>query len=93
MVTNIVRGRSVLARAHGDEARVCRLIRLAGKSAYITDNEGFNRLEDGEYAAKSTLFPIADLFEYDQTVRNGDTPDWSRLTPLSAVLVAGGGND
>jgi len=88
-----MRGSRVLARAWQEEARIVRIIDFAGDNAVITDDEGFARLSEGEYAAKRTLFPMADLFVYDQTVDTGSIPDWSRLTPLTALLVAGDGHE
>jgi hypothetical protein len=85
-----MRGDRVLARAFGNEARIVRVLQIDGDTAIITDDEGLNRLNSGEYAAKMTLFPLADLFVYDETVDTGQRPDWSRLTPLTTLLAAGG---
>ena len=83
-----MRGVRVLVRAFGDEARICRVVEKRGESVYLTDEEGFSCIERGENTEKMTIFRLDDLYEYVQTVKSGDRPDWGHLTPFRSCLTA-----
>ena len=82
----------ILARSFGNVSRTFWLVSVSGKTAYITDDKGFNEIQDTGWTDSKTAFLIDNIFVYDETVKHGSRPDWSRLTPLRASLAAGGGD-
>src|SRR5215472_5169604 len=60
IVEATMRGDRVLAKSYGGEARIVRVIAINPETAVITDEEGFTRLEKGEYLVNKTTFLIND---------------------------------
>ena len=79
-------GERVLARAFGDEARLCRLVSVKVNIEYITDDKGFIEIQSVGGTDLMTAFPIDDIFVYDETVDFVSHPDWRCLVPLRIAL-------
>ena len=57
-------GELIIARAFGDEARICRLIRICTSTVYITYNKGLYQCHISEDSANVVIFQIYDVYLY-----------------------------
>jgi hypothetical protein len=85
-----MQGIQVLVRGFRDLARVCRVVTLHDSTVQLTDEQGFNEIQQWGCTERIVTFRLSDVFAYDKTVKNEDCPDWSRLTPVTEILVATG---
>jgi len=85
-----MRGTHVITRTYGDKPAILRVWILGQRSAYLTDDRHFQMMESGISAQVAIGFPIADVYEYDETIaahiiagKALRQDEWDKLTPIS----------
>ena len=67
-----MRGSVVVVRAFDGQRLVRRVWDVKGKTVYVCDDQGFERLVAGDPEAMPIGFPAADVFEHDDSWQDGD---------------------
>ena len=82
-----MRGNQVIVRAFGNRVLVRRVWDADEGAIYITNDEGLEKLENGDPGAAWPIgFPMEDVFRYDPgwvakpENSKGGKPDWGQLT-------------